>query len=377
MAVTIEQEPAVWQTSDNPLNYVFSSDETGQPNFSFKVEIKVDLQVVYEDKVFVEVADKSHFNASPIVRYMISGPSLLAPLFADSGTTRTVQLVVTENYGDPAQDEASASSSVTNMFKASVSDREFLINDYDAEWKLQKWFTKHPTNEMVVLRTQDKSLSILGGGTLAQLQMEFFDANDVSLHSYTSANQNFNIWQLNLSADNLTTTAGVPDLSLVSYYTVQVGSSDVITVRYLDEYCWSPTAVTWVNEFGAFDSFVFQHSYVESGNVKTSSYTKQFGAWNGTTYEFVLGNSGNVDYFKRNLKKGKIATHYMSEVLQNWLVESMIGKGLGHAFYLIDGTNYPIKITANAYEKKKERWEDLISELVAFDVSFDDNSPVL
>ena len=47
MAVTIENEPEDWQTSDNPIIYQFSSDEAGETNFSFKVEFKMDGQVVY------------------------------------------------------------------------------------------------------------------------------------------------------------------------------------------------------------------------------------------------------------------------------------------------------------------------------------------
>ena len=377
MAVTITSEPSAWQTSDNPQNYIFSSDQTGEANFSFKVELKVDGAVIYEDKVFVEVSTLAHFDASTISRYKASGPVLNSALFAESGTTRTIQLVVTENYGEPAVDQLSASSTVTKIFKANVSDKEYIANDYDTDFKGQKWLTDHPTNSMQALRTQEKCLSIIGGGVSSVLTMVFYNSVGIVLHTYNSPAQTFELWQLNLVAKNLTLIAGVPNLSLVTRYTVQVGTSDIVTVTYLDDYSHAPTAMTWVNHYGAFDSFIFQHSHLESGTTKSSNYTRQFGGWESTSYTFDLGNSGPVDYFKNNLQKGKVVTDYLTEQIHTWFIRSLVAKGLGHTLYLIDGTNYPVTLTTKNYNIKLRRWEDLISEVIAFDISYSDNSPVL
>ena len=94
MAVTIESEPIAWQPSDNPLTYEFSSDQTGQPNFSFKVELKINGQTIWTDKIFPEVSNKAHWDVSSIVRIFVSGPTVSTQLIVDSGTTLTIQVVV-------------------------------------------------------------------------------------------------------------------------------------------------------------------------------------------------------------------------------------------------------------------------------------------
>jgi len=378
MAVTIISEPVIWDTSDNPLPYVFESDEAGQPNFSFIIDVKVDSQVVYTDKVFLEVGDRAHFDASPVVRYMVNEPTIKTDLFEDAGISRTLQLVVTENYGDPAVNEASASSSVTNIWKARVSDRDFKVNDYDADYKLQKFFTDYPVDtDIEVLRDQVVSLSMLGGGSLAALNMEFFDSSGTVLHSYTSANQNFDIWQLNLSGSNLTATAGVPSISAVSYFTVEIGSSETRTIKYLDSYCHAPTSVVWMNRYGGFDTFLFKHSLIQSGDVKSYNYTKQFGGWNGLSYDYNLGDSGQTDFYKVTVDNGMLATDYLTQEIQNWLSKSIIGTGLKHVLYLVDGTNYPIKIVSTSFNLKQSRFEDLIAQSVKFKASNSNNSPLI
>lgn len=374
MAVTFEQEPSPWQASDNPIVYVFSSDQTAQPNFSFKLELRVDGQIVHADKVFVETDNRAHYDVSSVVRYMVGTPAIIDALHSDAGTARTIQLTVTESYGDPAVNQASQASTITNTWKSRQSDVNYIQYDYDGDFKLKKWLTDHPTNDIRVLRNQDVPLSMIGGGS-AGLILRFYDSSDSLLHTYNT-NQTYDLWQLNLNAELLTSGAGVPDITLVSYYTAKINLSELITFRYLDDYRYEPTSLVWVNQYGAFDTMVFEHSHIQSGQVESSSYTKQFGGWNGSNYEFSTMNTGKVDYFKRDQLKGSIATGFMTEEVNQWLVKSVY-IGLNHIIYKINSDAYPIRITSSSYEVKQSRFEDLINEQINFDVAYDNSSPVL
>lgn len=375
MAVTIQQEPLTWSTSDNPLLYVFSSDETGQPNFSFKVEVKIDGQVIFTDKIFPEVGDYAHFDASSVAQYKVTSPSQSDTLFQEAGLRRTIQLVVTENYGTPPADQANASSTITNIWKSKVDDRTFTTIDFDTDYTGQKWLTDHPTNDQFILRDHDVLLSMIFGGVSGDLNMNFYDSNDVLLHNYTT-NQFFQIWQLNVRSDLLTSVAGVPDISIVSYFTVNISGSDLMTYRYLDDYCNNPSAVLWINRFGSFDYFIFEHSTLFNGSTTPNGYQRQFGGWNGTTYEYNLNDSGRADYFKNNMQKGTITTDWITQEIQNWWT-SIIETGLAHKLYLTDGTNYPIRVTRNSWKKNTQRFDETFQETIQFEVSFSDTSPVL
>jgi hypothetical protein len=374
MAVTIENSPEDWQTSDNPIIYQFSSDMDGEPNFSFKIELKLDAVVVFTDKVFVEVSGNAHFDASSVTKWKVPGPQKLGALEADSGTTKTIQLVVTENYGDPPVDEASASSLVTNVFKAGVSDREFLQNEY-GDYELTRWFTDHPTNDMDIFRLDDKIISILGAGAAVTAELNFYDANDVLQHTYVTPVRTYDIWQFNLTDGNLILTAGVPDLSIITYFTVQVDSSEIMTLRYYDEQCEPPVSVTWINKYGAFDSFVFKHVNIESGDVKADNYAKQFGGWDADAYTFDLANSGTLDYFKRTNNKGRAVTDDLTQEIQNWLTE--VFKGLRHQMVLPDGTTYPIRVTTSRFQLQQARFTDQRNIVIDYDASSFDNSLTL
>ena len=374
MAVTIDNEPQPWQTSDNPLLYQFISDQAGEENFSYKIEQKVDGQIVYTDKIFPEVADASHFNASDIAKVYTPKPTRKTDLHQEAATVRTIQLVVTENYGTPPVDQLSASSAVTSVFKARVSDREFLQNDYST-FELSRWFTDHPTLNMSILRQEDKIVSMLGAGTLAAATFNFYDASGVLLHTYITPNQTYDVWMINTSESNLTGTAGVPDITLVSYFTIQIGASDILTLTYFDDYCYIPVSVNWINKFGAYDSFIFSHANIESGSVKASGYKKQFGQWDGTNFTYDLQNSGAKDYFKSNDARGKLVSEYMSQELQNWL--TTIYMGLDYQATYADGETFPIRVTKSRYELKLRRFEDLINEQVDYEINTGDHSPLL
>ena len=374
MAVTIENEPEDWQTSDNPIIYQFSSDMSGEANFSFKIELKINAVVVFTDKIFVEVNGNAHFDAAAVTKFLVAGPTTLAPLESDSGTSRTIQLVVTENYGSPPVDEASASTSVTKTFKGGVSDKEYLELQY-GDYELTRWLTDHPTNDIDILRLEDKYISMLSTGAPVTAELNFYDASDVLQHTYTTPVRTYDVWQFNLTDGNLILTAGVPNLSIITYFTVQVDSSEIMTLRYYDDQCVPAVSVNWVNKYGAFDSFVFKHANVESGTVDADNYAKQFGGWDADSYTFQLSASGTLDYYKRTNNKGRAVTDYLEENIQNWLTS--IYKGLSHQMVLVDGTTYPIRVTTTNFQLQQRRFIDLRTIVIDYSVSYFDNSLTL
>jgi len=71
-----------------------------------------------------------------------------------------------------------------------------------------------------------------------QLEIKLYTANGTLLDTYTNT-QNYKIAQINTNTSLLESTAGFTsgDIASASYYTVQVGTSEIFTFYFYDDYC--------------------------------------------------------------------------------------------------------------------------------------------
>jgi hypothetical protein len=362
MAVTILTTPQDWSPSDNPLTFTFSSNQTANANFTYKVQTFVDGVQVAEDTVFVERSTRAHYDASSVVKDVIQVPTRSTTLYSEGNYSNEVYIKVIENYGTTPTDHANASSTPINVFKACLSDKAWKSYN-SATYIGATYLTNVPRNERIyTLGTNDLYLNIITDGVASELIINVFDSTGTLLDFY-SETQSFLISQLNLSATNLI-GAGL-DLTGASYYTVQVEGSEMLRIDFLLDYCYSPNTLQWLNEFGAYDSFIFEHNLEQSGEVKDQTYGKQFGQWNGTSFEYDLNSAGTLRVGTKQKDKGVIYTKYISQSMQRWLCE--LYKSPRHYIIDIDGVVDSIKITTNQFSFQQDRFEDLISESVAFD----------
>ena len=358
MAVTFHQIPAAYSPSDNPLMYRFSSNQTAQANFSFIVKATLGGTVLIESKIFPEVGIYAHYDASDVVKYKIPKPILTNVLAQSNGTMLNLSLTVTENYGTTPINQASATSTITRTWKSSLSSEDFLLKDFNADYKGKLFLTNTPrSNNIQVLRGQDVYLEqIVDTGGLVSLFLRFYNSAGVLLDTITTG-YNFPIWQLNLK-DTIITDMAPVDILNVAYFTVQIGTSEILTIEYFDDYCNKPFALMWMNEYGAFDQFIFKHNNELSYNVDSSSYRSQFGSWVGNAFVYSVVNSGLIDYVKNIKHSGTITTDFVSEAFQNYLIELF-----NSPFYLLtDVSGYVITITVtnNGYKEDQSRFDELL-----------------
>jgi ribosomal protein S17E len=373
MAVTIESTPNAITPTGNPITYTFSSDQTGQPNFSFIVETYVNLVKVREEKVFPERSNVGHVDISETVDALCSAPAVLDGLNNNASTRVVVSITVRENYGTPPTNQASASSSITQAFKGCISNSRFETVDFNTDWVNKKWLTNVPNNEAKILRNQVAIAKMLVTGSKT-IYLEFYDSSGTNIHSYSASNL-YTVWQINVSQANLLASTGISafTLSQTAYFTVQIDTSEILTFRYLDDYCYSPKALLWVNEYGSFDTFVFTHNDMRSGSVEASTYRRQYGEWSGTDFEYNQANSGRIDYSKTKTVRGELISGYMREQTHTFLTELY-----NSPFYLLydaDGNNPDaIRVTGRSWKIMQDRFDDLIDEKVQYELSNTQNS---
>jgi hypothetical protein len=364
MAVTFHDIPASYSPSDNPLRYRFSSNQTGQPNFSFIVETLYNGNVVNTAKVFPEVGIYAHWDASNVVTYIAQTPVLYQSLYIDNGLLKNVTIRVTENYGTPPTNQANATASITQTFKSRLSDKDWLDTNFTTEFKGLKFLTNNPNRETTILRGVDSYISMLVDNGSQTLEMNFYSDSDVLLHTYTTA-QNLKMWQLNVKSSLLTSIAGVPNINAVAYFTVEIGASEIYTFRYHEADCYNAHQIIWINEYGCPDQFVFSHNNIVSGSAKYDSYKRKFGAWAGNEYLYNLDNSGATNFFTTVEEKGEIVSGWLTQSEQHFLTEMY--RSPSHLLFNSVGDKINIRLMDASYEYQQDKYEELFNEIVKYE----------
>ena len=364
MAVTIHDIPSDWSPSDNPLMYRFSSNQTAQANFSYVVETYFDGTLVSEDRVFPESGIYAHIDISPIVKNLLSVPVLTNTIWQDAGIDGKIKIKVWENYGTPAVNQASATSTETNIFKGCLSDRDWMswnAGQYTVSGgSFMTYRAPSSDGKVYKIRDDDFYLNIIQDGS-ELLTVELIGPLGI-IDTYTDT-QDFTVAQVNINGYTLQNDCGFSPLSLASADRVKVyiGGSKQYTIWFYDIGCNPAYTLEWINQLGAWDSFIFAHNLEESFDVTERSYTRKFGSWNGSIFSYDLNDAGNVRVGTQQTDKMTIYTDWITETEQHFLLTCYKAP----RFYLFDsGDEIPVKITNTQGKYQYARWEELISEAV-------------
>jgi hypothetical protein len=69
MAISFFQEPQLFTPATNPIIWVFSSDQTGQANFSYKVELIINGALFGTYELYPMFDTYAKFDASECIDY--------------------------------------------------------------------------------------------------------------------------------------------------------------------------------------------------------------------------------------------------------------------------------------------------------------------
>ena len=364
MAVTISQVPANFSPSDNPLMFRFQSTQTAQPNFSYIVETYYNSVLVSEDRIFAESGIYAHIDVSPIVKNLLNTPQQTIPLFANAATNSSIYIKVIENYGAIPINQANATSSTVNIFKDCLSDADWM--EWDAtDWVINKYLTNHPEFDPMYQQFGAPFYLAAIVDSSQSLDLSFYDIDGVLIHTYAQT-QTTVIAQLNLSTDSLVLNAGVPDINLVDYYTVVLGSIEKkIYIKKAE--CNPIQSLMWINEYGVWDSFIFDHNLERKGSVTDRMYGKKFGQWVGNNFVYNLNQAGNIRVGTQVTDSATLYTGWISQPLQNWLVSLFKSP----RFVLYTDKQTSVRVTSSQYTYEQQRFEDLISQSV--DIEYTNN----
>lgn len=369
MAVTIHSTPQEFTPSDNPIIWSFSSNQTGQPNFSYIVELRVDTVLVGSHQLYPEIGARTHFNASEVLRSLLNVPNINQTLRSvDAANWSSVYIKIREFYGTTPAFQSYSSSPAITVFKSSLSNKEFQNWDWQ-DYIIgvgNKFLTDAPNDLQVRVGTNYFAQMFYYG--LLDLYVIFNDIDGNMLtfviHESTVA---AGVVQFNLNTDLYVTeiTQGVLDQThSISFKVLDHATSTYqseIKTFYLNRDCLNGYPLYWLNKYGCFDTFDFNHNASYSSDIKSFSYEKQFGSWLGTAYTFDSSNSGAFSYLKTATDKVTLTSTYLDQAHQNWLVSSCY---ISPLVYIYDSSYDRVSIDNTSYILNQDRFIEEYTENV-------------
>jgi hypothetical protein len=397
MAITFISDPDPFFPVCNETNWVFESDETAQPNFSFIVELYMSGILQSTHEVYPESGIAGKFSPTGIARAAVSSNFPDASVLSQNLNPDLYwDVIVYEKYGTPPViDLGSATSAPAVVYYLNGSFRygelhpniyDYQDYDLDTGGKGDLFLTDFPRNRRdLVSYYESKFLSIINSGT--DNCTGYVSLYDISGSLITSAT-----W-IGALGTNLRTpmiSCGPRELvggtSLVQsdfddcyYYTIQIkqtatpSKDSEIYKIYYDTSCsaYPRRRLHWLNKFGAWDSFTFTLLSEDSTDITSNKYSRQTGRWVGSAYQYDLSDGQQMTMSKFMQDKLILNSDWIQEDVQQWLVRELYESP---RVYLQNdfGTDIlePVNVTNANYILKQRRKAGLIQELVQIDRTY-------
>ena len=385
MAVTITQNPQLYTPSDNPVVWVFSSDQTAQANFYFLVEVYISGNLVENHKVYPENGNYAHFNAQSITERYASVIDTNITFETEVNNNVESYIKVIEYYGTTPTAQANATTSTINVFKARLKRKDFVSYDY-LDYKLTasslvgKALTSFPSNSKRLCALDELIYgTFLVDGLYTNISIATYEEGNVvpiQNFSSTATTSTDKVMGFDLSPIAMETLFPTLNLTGIDSYIITVfngftGYTNPFTV-YIDSSCEYSTKkrLHFLNSLGGIDSFTFGLIGRESTSIESFGYERQFGGFNGSNdWEYSLNEGTVVDYLKKFNSKLDLTSDWLTQDVQNWLSSELYTSPV--VWIEEDGELNRVKVTNKGYDKKIQENDMLFQEVVSIELGND------
>lgn len=397
MAITFVSDPDPFFPVCNPSNWVFESDETAQPNFSFIVELYLSGVLHSTHEVFPESANVGKFSPTSIARAAVTSNYPDAAILSQNLNPDLYwDIIVYEKYGTPpVADLGSATSAPAVVYYLNGSFRykelfpgQWSYEDYDLDTggKGDLFLTDFPRNRKDMCSyAQHKFLAIINSGVdncTGYVKLYNISGTQIASATWTGALAT-NLRTPMVCVTPLTLVGGTSlvqsDFDDCYYYTIQIKqtatpSKDSEIYRiYYDQECssYSRRTLIWLNKFGAWDSFAFTLLSEDSTEITSNRYNRQTGRWESGNYVYDLSDGFQMTQSKFMQDKLILNSDWIHEEVQQWLARELYESP---RVYLWNdfGTDIlePVNVTNANYLLKQRRKAGLIQEQVQIDRTY-------
>jgi hypothetical protein len=395
MAITILQQPLLFTPVNNEILWSFSSDQTGQPNFSYKVELYIDTALFGTFEVYPMQGAFAKFDASEYVRsFLRTHTSTQVDFVCETADQwNTVGIRVYESYGNPPALEDYANSQNSIGFNGALRYDKFVTFNHTQYYidplnpTDPSWLTYFPGKEKQFTNYSDPfHAGILAKKSLTsyELILKIFDITGAQTYSFTGFVGLFervvmlDISPLSMDANGWTTGYQWDDCY---FYTVTIRATSTIDpadvaysksyVLYFDRSCnrFTHHKLYWMNKFGVLDQYSFDMLRIDSTQLQSFGYQVQRGGWNEGYYNLTLNDAEKKTAMKTAEDKIVLNSDWMKPAVQNWLVRELYESP--QVWLRDDEGNFRPVVVENNQNILKSRFKDgLIQETVNITVTW-------
>lgn len=398
MAVTFLQQPQALTPSDNPIMFVFESDNTNLSNFEFLVEVYQwngnvgNSTKLSTHRVFPTLGDQAYFDASETISNYLNAckiPEDTEVVFK-AENDNDFAIIVNERFGDFTNTSIFATSNTFRSWKACLSDEDFesydsskyIIgaggDDYlriytgsspfaNRNFALFYWNGTGTLN--INLSSLDISFSVIdsvavnvnqGKGVYAvQIDPIIWNAeeglditNAFEIEAAIEINSTIrDIYALNFSIPNPKLTLPLPIPQVFSTcYPLQRQN----TLHFLGKY-------------GNYSTFVFAQNFKKRKSTKRFTMEKPYGRQIQDAYIFQ-NTQRKTNYLNVSSFTETMNTNWLDEATHNNLIDELIESPLVFRFDEDNNIEY-IQLTNVSSEYKYQDYETLFQLTINIEVS--------
>ena len=392
MAVTIYDEPQLISPAGNPLMFTFSSDETGQDNFSFIIEVYVNSALHSTHQVFRQFGTLSKFDCSGILASTLSSPLIVdgtLTTFYDSAINE-YNIIVYEKYGATPAIQANASSSTRYAFNGSLRHQDWIVFDYqdhNADTNNSTtpitFLSDFPSGNKFFCGLEERMfLGIFCLDTGVNLRVRLYNSSNTQIATDLVALTLSDLIVIDASPSTIISQTSITqgNFDAAVYYTIEarptgaganLGASQAFRID-IDTECkrYETRRLHWLNKFGVWDSFTFSLVSIDSSTVQSYGYQREKGIWDGTSYTYPLYQGEKTTFAKTASDQLILNSDFIKQEVQQWLVRGLYESPVVY-LEVEDGTEFePVNVTNSNYQFKTRRRDGLIQEQITIERTY-------
>lgn len=379
MAITINTSPASGSTVHDALWHVVTSDNSGQTDFKYVMDIYVGGIQKIRVKQFPEPGTgKAYFDAGPTVRnemdYAWFEPINSSAFVAEPDLSGQAGIVYDIRVGEDFSGVTTlnmASGQVTGYNWAPPLFGRRVVSLAD---KFNKWFTNRPLSAKTKLNENLFIPFYTAPGASLTMHCDKFDASNTQIGSTLNASPvtvEHGFLQCNIGTTALSATFSTTFDDSVKYYDVWFEDYEKIRVYPTCNPKFTPIPIHFVNRWGMWETHRFDLLNKLNMTVERKDFGQRDYRFNGNSVDYMSSSNryyeGRVNYSNKANWTYKCISNALTDAEYVWLAELFTSPQI---LLETDGYFYPVTVKKNTYE-----YNQYVSDrLKAFEVEFEFNS---
>jgi len=371
MAITIQSSPTAFSSAHDALYHVVTSSNVANSNFKYVFDLSIGGNLVATIKTFPDSGGYGIFDASPIVRnYFDSGfnPNTSTVLQnASTGLFCNYTISYGEEYAGVTYPNL---TTISTYYGWNYSADPFgnTLGDY-----ANKFVTSRDKTTLEVISGEKLFMTYMntaGTGVTASIQKITSNGTNDGSASVGATLSTSNTLLLDLSPTAINTYLGSSFITPTTYgYQVTVGS-DTITITQVVAPKWTPMLITFLNQYGGYETFGFRLLSRQQKKFNRSTYKVN---------EFVRSGGNMINKSGANVFYGGVQSFagivdYSYLVVSDYLnvKDYNVGSQLlasPEAYLHLNGSYYPIVMRTTDWAEKNLTSDKNFNYELTFDLS--------